>query len=181
MVAQADSSIAPRTIHSPELSMWATMVHEAFLDLDRTDETDRYESIQFFLSRQPKRAAYRREVFSLLGLNEAVVQRIVEEKVKVLPEKPAYKKMVRRLDGTKVFSKPDAGEVYKVLPEGTFTRKDAVLRMGGRLRYESMASRFAVLEERGLIVRLNRGTFARSDWLERERDTLIAGLGDEAA
>lgn len=181
MVAQADSSIAPQIIRSPELSMLATMVHEAFLDLDRTDETDRYESIQFFLSRQPKRAAWRREVLSLLGLNEVVVQRIVEEKVGVLPEKPAYKKMVRRLDGTKVFSKPDSEEVYKVLPEGPFSRKDVVLLMQGRLRYESMASRFAVLEERGLIVRLNRGTFARTDWLERERDTLIAELGDEAA
>lgn len=181
MAIRLDPSIGRQTIRSPELSMWASMVHEAFLDLDRTDEADRYESIQFFLGRSPARRQWRREVLSLLGLNEAVVQRVVEEKVGVLPEKPAYKKMVRRLDGKKVFSKPDSEAVYAVLPEGPFSRKDIVLLMQGRLRYESMASRFAVLEERGLIVRLNRGTFARSDWLERERDALIAGLPHEAA
>lgn len=170
MVAIDPALHARQKLRSPEKSFLASILLEAWNDLDRHDKTDRYESVQFFLSNTPARRAWRRELCALLDINEHALQRIVRAKIDELPERP---------DPPKKHITPD--EFAALLPDEPFRAMDIVKLDPARLRYQTVTAHFHKLKNAGVIERIGHGLYARADWLARERAELFAVLKDDEA
>ena len=142
---------------TPEQDLCFAVVRQAVEDLESSDEEACFEAHEFLFQKRGGWADMRRMYFSLIGLDEDSVQEHLAPHYDP-PERPDKKWTMM--------------EVYDVLPKGTFKPMDIVPRT--TLRYASMMGRFQHLMSMGLIRRVDRGTFVRTDRYDAWVATVVA-------
>lgn len=163
-----DSDPRDRTA-TPEIDLISAVVALAVEDLDSTNETDRYESFQFFLQEKGEWADTRRLYFSVLGIDEKRALFALRKKLRDPPERPNKKWTFH--------------EVFDVLPTIPFKGTDVAKVVG--LRYGQITGRLQHLLNMELITRLDRGLYIRTDcyaaWRAAELNALALPEDEEEA
>lgn len=147
MTHQPDDGRCVRRSATPEQALIFAIVRTAIEDLNSDDEQVRFEAFEFMLQPTGPLAESRRTYFSILGLDEDAVQYALRDRLNDPPERPD--------------KKWTASEVFNVLPKGRFNAK--MLTGSVNLRYGPLASRLQYLEREGLITKIDRGVFVRTD------------------
>lgn len=140
--------MAPTHTSLPEVELLTAVVQQAVEDLNSPDETARFEAHEFFLQRKGAWAEMRSFYIEALGIDETALLKALAPRMTDPPEHPVIKK-----NGWE--------DVYKKLPETPFTTLLASRICG--VSTTTMSSRLQVLEYKGLIKRVGRGLFKRTD------------------
>jgi len=145
---------------TPEAALFAAIIRLAIEDLTSKNEVERYEAYQFIFQERGGWADRRRELFTIMGLDEQSVQARFHDI-------PAPERPEKRWTSL---------EVLEVCPDVPFKGAEIVPLTG--LRYARLSTRLNHLVELGPLVRINRGVFIRTerhaDWLE-VASTQLAG------
>jgi len=151
-----------RQVASPEQELCFAVVKLAIEDLTSSDEQACFEAHEFMFQKHGGWADMRRMYFDQLGLDEESVQAKLAHLCDP-PERP--EKAWTML------------EVYEVLPETPFKAADIGNVVG--LRYSQMTARFQHLMRMGLLTRLDRGLFIRTDCHQAWVDSVVAEVPDD--
>jgi hypothetical protein len=137
--------------NAPERALFSAIVLQAVDDLSVSDETVRWEAHEFFMQPRGGWADSRRFFFDALGLDER----------KVLA------KLASRLSPPERPKQPEVRQTYDVLYHDLPRHPFSISDLGRTLRrgYAQLRNLVQMMEDKGLVVRMARGVFCRTDSL----------------